>query len=386
MMRGYADPDATHERLGRHRAIAAAALGRTGLGVGQAGFGCYRVSVRVPAHAEAVAHALASGINLIDTSANYADGESEELIGQATARLVEAGTLRRDALVVVSKAGYLQGCNFDLSRTRKRRGQPFPELVEYDEGLEHCVHPEFLDDQLTRSLARLRLETLDVYLLHNPEYYLAWAAAHDHPPREAHAEYYRRIENAFRHLETEVARGRIRWYGISSNTFPAPASDARFTCLERVWNIAESIAPEHHFAVVQFPMNLLETGAATIANQPSGTTALEFARRKNLGVLINRPLNAFAGNRLVRLAGGAGLAARRAGEIKAALAAADPDWAGDAPLSRLALRALRSTSGIACTLVGMRRIAYVDDIVAELGHPLECRERGASWRELARLL
>ena len=39
------------------------------------------------------------------------------------------------------------------------------------EGCWHCLHPEFLQDQLTRSLDRLQLETLDVCLLHNPEYF-----------------------------------------------------------------------------------------------------------------------------------------------------------------------------------------------------------------------
>ena len=74
-----------------------------------------------------------------------------------------------------NKAGYLQGFNYALAQQRKKEGRPFPNLVKYAEGLDHCIHPDFLDDQLTRSLERLNLETLDVYLLHNPEYYLSWA-------------------------------------------------------------------------------------------------------------------------------------------------------------------------------------------------------------------
>jgi len=302
MIKGHATPEMTHAGLDRHRRIAVSKLGPTGLYVSQAGFGGYRIRAGVAEHAAALQHALVSGIDLIDTSANYGDGGSEELVGQVLAHMVDSGELRRDAVVVVSKAGYLQGRNYTLSQERRRQGRPFAELVPYADGLEHCIHPEFLEDQLTRALARLGLETIDVYLLHNPEYYLGWAAHEELDPSEARAEYDRRIANAFRHLETEVTRGRIRWYGISSNTFPAPASEPQFTCLERVWEMAESIGPNHHFAVIQLPMNLYEDGAVLLANQPGGLSALEFARQNNLGVLINRPLNAFTENRLLRLA------------------------------------------------------------------------------------
>jgi aryl-alcohol dehydrogenase-like predicted oxidoreductase len=383
----------THAGLDRHRRIAVSELGRTGLHVSQAGFGGYRISAGVAEHAAALQHALISGIDLIDTSANYADGGSEELVGQVLAHMVDSGELRRDAVVVVSKAGYLQGKNFTLSQERKRLGRPFAELVPYAEGLEHCIHPEFLEDQLTRAFERLRLEAIDVYLLHNPEYYLGWAFHNGLDPSEAQIEYDRRIANAFRHLETEVARGRIRWYGISSNTFPAPSSDPQFTCLERVWEMAESIGPEHHFGVVQLPMNLYEDGAVLLANQPCGMTALEFARQKNLGVLINRPLNAFTENRLLRLADVDAAESLPAEEIEkrietitAALAAADPDWGGNASLSQLAVRALRSTAGISCVLVGMRRTAYVNDILTELATPVAQKDRKASWQKLHQLL
>ena len=50
------------------------------------------------------------------------------------------------------------------------------------------------------------------------------------------------------------------------------------------------------------PFNLLEPGAVREENQPNGSSVLALAAEKNLGVLINRPLNAFAGGRLIRLA------------------------------------------------------------------------------------
>jgi aryl-alcohol dehydrogenase-like predicted oxidoreductase len=474
-------------------------LDRTGLLVSQAGFGGYRVDVSVDAHRQALTRALLQGINLIDTSANYADGGSEALVGKVFGDLVDSGNLERQHVVIVTKGGYLQGENYEISQERKRERRPFPDLVLYGEGLEHCIHPEFLEDQIGRSLERLELETVDAYLLHNPEYYLGRAAKTGISLGEARREYYRRIDLAFRHLESEVARGRIRFYGISSNTFPSPASDSQFTSLEAAWEIAASISAAHHFRVIQLPMNLLETGGITEHNQSGDRSVVESARDKRLAVLINRPLNAIAGRSMVRLADvdagpsvgpqeveqrirevvrseeelrqgvltelsltassrdqimeqaavgqtlwkhwrnfGAydrwqelqayyfsprvqalvrfleehadrsrsvfpwlerhrelvlaafqavtsvyrGEAAGRSGLIRSWIASLDPLWGGAKSLSQMAVRALRSTAGITCVLVGMRQERYVEDVLGELGERIEAGERDGSWQAL----
>lgn len=270
--------------------------------ISQAGFGSYRVNLGQKTHEQALRQALQNGINLIDTSSNYGDGGAERLIGRVLAEQIDAGILQRDQVVVVTKAGYLQGFNYTLARQRKQEGRPFPNLVTYAEGLDHCIHPDFLEDQISRSLDRLNLETIDVFLLHNPEYYLSWASRRPLPQPEAQQTYNHRIRLAFAFLEQAVADGRIQSYGISSNTFPEPARSYTFTSLARVWEMAQEISANHHFRWVQLPMNLLETGAATEANQPNGQTALQFAQAHELAVLANRPLNAIVQESLTRLA------------------------------------------------------------------------------------
>jgi hypothetical protein len=301
-LKGHATPAATQALTTRHNDLTYRALGETGWRVSTAGFGGYRIDAEEDIHRGALTQALRAGINLIDTSSNYADGGSERLIGEVVAALVDEGALRREEVVVVSKVGYLQGENFELSRQRKEEGNPFPDLVPYNENLEHCIHPEFIADQLTRSLERLGLETLDLYLLHNPEYYLNWAEREGKEKGKAQAEYYRRLTLAFRHLEDEVSQGRIRAYGVSSNTFPTPAEAYNFTSLSRLWELAQSGRKASHFHAIQLPMNLLEPGAAIEANQPEGKTVLDVARRRELGVLTNRPLNAIYQEALIRLA------------------------------------------------------------------------------------
>jgi aryl-alcohol dehydrogenase-like predicted oxidoreductase len=271
-------------------------LGKTQWSVSPVGFGGYRISDESPAHREALTEALLSGCNLLDTSTNYGNGASERLIGEVLSALIAEKKLDRGEIVVVSKAGYVQGDNLKLARERAARGIPFPEMVEYSNDCWHCISPEFLKDQITRSLSRLKLETLDVLLLHNPEYFLK---ASDSP--HSHELYYQRIEKAFAYLETEVKAGRIQYYGISSNTFPEAKSSPDYTSLEVVTELAEKLGSDHHFAVVQFPFNLYEPGAALEENN-QGKTVAEYARGKDLGTLVNRPLNAFFGESMIRLA------------------------------------------------------------------------------------
>jgi uncharacterized protein YyaL (SSP411 family)/aryl-alcohol dehydrogenase-like predicted oxidoreductase len=271
---------------------------------GRIAFGGYRVDDGSDLHRDALRKALGSGCNLVDTSTNYTDGASERLVGSVIAELVAADALRRDEVIVVSKIGYVQGGNMRLARDRDAAGQPFDEMVRYSDDCWHCMHPSFLDDQLGRSLERLGLDTLDVCLLHNPEYFLADA----HKRREARVAardaFYRRLEQAFRFLEQQVEAGRIGCYGVSSNTVAAEPGAFDATDLSRMLAAAEAAGgSEHHFRVLQLPLNLFES-RAVLGGQgaQAGSAVLRRATEAKLTVLANRPLNAIVDEGMVRLA------------------------------------------------------------------------------------
>jgi aryl-alcohol dehydrogenase-like predicted oxidoreductase len=124
---GAATPDGTRGHAERRGASGQAwgPLGRTGLTASRLGFGGYRVSNENPVHRAALEAALAGGVNLVDTSTNYADGGSEELVGGVVSDLVRAGRVAREAIIVVSKIGYVQGQNLALAREREATGRPF---------------------------------------------------------------------------------------------------------------------------------------------------------------------------------------------------------------------------------------------------------------------
>jgi len=281
-------------------------LGSTGLTASRVGFGGYRVDDETSEHREALEKALLNGSNLIDTSTNYTDGGSERLIGMVVNDLLNRQLLRREEVIVVSKIGYVQGSNLALAQEREPAGRPFPEMVKYAEECWHCIHPEFIEDQLARSLERLGLSTLDVCLLHNPEYFFSDAKKRDAGPLGGlRDEFYRRLREAFSFLESQVAAGIIHWYGVSSNTVTSSANNPEATSLTLMLQAARDAGgADHHFSVLQLPMNLFESGAVLERNNgpENRETVLETAAREGIAVLVNRPLNAMVGAGMLRLA------------------------------------------------------------------------------------
>lgn len=306
-LRGHATPQKTFSYLSSKLPdTAITTLGRTHLNVSRLGFGGYRIDDRIEDHETALRQALESGVNLIDTSANYGNGGSERLVGKV---LRESG-IDRESVVVVTKAGYIQGQNYDIALERENKGAPYGEVVKYDQGIWHCIHPEFLQDQISLSLERLGLKTLDVFLLHNPEYYFMHLNKIDsqHDIQKAQYTFYDRIRKAFAFLEGQVNQGLIKHYGVSSNNFTLPTGHPEATAIDVMHNVASEVARDmlgdaesHHFSVVQFPMNLYERGALTEKNNEE-LTPLEFCKDHNLGVLLNRPLNAVTQAGMKRLA------------------------------------------------------------------------------------
>ena len=168
---GHATPQGTGTYVARILASARTArpsshgytaLGSTGLTTSRIGFGGYRISLGVDDHRNALEKALQEGCNLIDTSTNYADGQSERLVGTVVKDLIVKRFISREEIIIVSKIGYVQGNNLARAEAREQAGKPFPEMVKYGEGLWHCLHPEFLEEQFILSLDRLGLATLDV--------------------------------------------------------------------------------------------------------------------------------------------------------------------------------------------------------------------------------
>ncbi len=250
-------------------------------------FGTYRTTFQNPIHYEALNYALDSGIKSIDTSSNYMYGEAEILIGESIKQR------KREDITIVSKGGYIQGPNMQ----RLNDGLEVEDLVKYDPQCYHSISPMFLEDQINNSLERLQSEYIDVYLLHNPEYYLMTelkSSATDEDIDKHHKIMQERIKKAFSFLEEMVKKGKIKAYGISSNSFAKQENDYHFLEYRHLIDYAKEIAgDDHHFKVMQLPINMYEK---------DGVSAAKWAHENSLEVHVNRPLNAFYMGGMLRLA------------------------------------------------------------------------------------
>jgi len=253
-------------------------------------FGTYRVNNENLMHVEALKEAIEMGVRVIDTATNYSDGGAERAIAKVMGFFEDD---IRDEIKIVSKFGYIQG-----TKLLQHKEKPFEDVVEYSESCYHSIAPSFLKHELTESLKRLQLNSLDCYLIHNPEYFI-YEALKNEMPRDAMLDkMFEKIYNAFVGLEEEVLDGRINSYGISSNSFAKNLKDPEFLPYEDLISLAQKAAKkvgnkEHSFTTLELPINLLEQ---------EGLKCAKWAKNHGLRVLANRPLNAQKDGLMYRLA------------------------------------------------------------------------------------
>lgn len=355
------------------------------------GFGSYRIGYgkvhNYPECENALYYALEQGLNIIDTSTNYGFGQSELLIGKILKKLIEENKLKRENVVITSKVGYMQGPNIEVAKVREKSGQPFPEISKFGEETWHCIHPEFIFDQVERSRSRLGLETLDVYLLHNPEYMLKRFELDKLDVKEAREIFYARLKESFLALEQLVQEKKIHCYGVSSNNLGAPEEEYAQVSIVKLTEIANSISPNHNFKIVQMPFNWLEVSPLFYEVAP-GHSTISYAQTNGVGVMLNRPLNSMFNDGLVRLT----RPQYAADEIKnfdEGMKQGYENWLQlsfdlekiahaqlellpgyqDAPLSQLVLSTLVWLQGVSCVLCGIRKVNYVKDAQQALERP-----------------
>lgn len=240
---------------------------------------------------EAIATALRSGINLLDTAINYRHQRSERAIGAVLAEMVGSGELCRDEVLVCTKAGFLA---FDGDMPADMRGYFLREYVQPGildpqqvAGGSHCMAPRYLADQIERSRRNLGLATIDVFYVHNPESQLSEVA------RPVFRE---RVQAAFTMLEDQARQGRIRYYGVATwNGLRLREEERDYISLAALLDIARAAGGEqHHFRFLQLPFNLGMTEAFARANQVldgEKMSVIKLAARAGLSVVGSATLH-----------------------------------------------------------------------------------------------
>ena len=277
-------------------------------------------------YANAVVRAVTSGVNVIDTAANYRFQRSERSIGRALKTLANEG-FEREELVICTKGGYLP---FDGAPPRNIRAyveETFvkPGIASFEDIVagSHCMTPSYLQNQLDQSLRNMDLETVDVYYIHNPESQL------DHVSER---EFYHRLRLAFERLEENRKQGKLQFYGIATwNGFRQPADSGKHHSLVKMIEIARELGGEAHgLRFIQLPVNLAMPEAVSVLNE----------------TIDGKPLS------VLEAAGWLGVTAVASGSMLQGRLAMN---------AQAAIQFVRSAPGITTALVGMSRVEHVDE-------------------------
>jgi aryl-alcohol dehydrogenase-like predicted oxidoreductase len=179
-------------------------LGRTGIEVSKFCLGSMTWGTQntlAQGHAQ-IDHALAAGINFIDTAEMYpvnpvsaeTTGRTEEIIGEWF-----ANTGKRDRVVLATK-------HSGEGLAHVRSGAP--------------ITPQTIPETIDGSLKRLKTDYIDLYQFHWPNrgsymFRKNWAY---NPTGQNRAETLQNIEDCLGALQIEVDRGRIRAFGMSNES------------------------------------------------------------------------------------------------------------------------------------------------------------------------
>ena len=231
--------------------------------------------------------ALGKGVNILDTAINYRCQRSERAIGEALRTVISSGEIARQEIVVCTKGGYIP-----LERTPPATREGYrgflhneyygPGIMGPDDVVSggHCLAPRYLDDQIERSRKNLGLGFIDVYYLHNPEQQLDVLSRPD---------FLGVMRSAFVALENQVRRGVIGNYGCATwNGFRVLPEARNHLSLQELVTVAREVGGEqHHFKVVQLPVNLAMTEAVRLPTQAVGAGRVPFLEAAHrLGISV----------------------------------------------------------------------------------------------------
>jgi hypothetical protein len=219
---------------------------------------------------------IKEGIKLIHFESHCFNSHAQESVGEVVNQLIYDEVLVRDSIYLCLKSGY-----FD---SKYSKGDDFESRV--DSNFIHNLNPEFLKQDITDSLIRLGLDSIDSYIIQDPDYFFN----RDNVKKEAKVVqkklFYDYLLELFVYLETEVKRGRLSSYGICFDNFVFRDDFVELFNVEEFFALLNNQISNHHFLVFECPFNLIDTHLKTQDNV--GSFLAQF-KTNNVFVITNRP-------------------------------------------------------------------------------------------------
>ncbi|MBM3934156.1 MAG: aldo/keto reductase [SAR202 cluster bacterium] len=305
-------------------------IGKTGLkvtplGIGGAPLGGLYNDVSQAQAFRTIRRALELGINFMDTAPLYGHGKSEGYFGDALAGVP------RNSYVLSTKVGRL------LRPSSRPNAGLFKNAPMFD------VYFDYSRDGILRSvedsLRRLRLDRIDIALIHDPDNH--WEQA---------------IKEAYPALADLRSRGVVKAIGVGMNQ----------------WQMLARFAKEGDFDC------FLLAGRYTLLDQSALAELMPLCRERNVSVIIGGPYNSGI------------LASNLSTTVRYNYEAAPPEVVAQArrikavcerhqvPMKAAALQFCLAHPAVAAVIPGPRSVAELEDNVNMANFPIP----GTLWREL----
>lgn len=300
---------------------------------------------------KAIEESIRSGINMIDSAICYAQEKAECSIRDGIRNLLELGEVSRDELVICTKGGVLPRPKENRADCvewfAKNYVEPSKFSIDKNDlvNTAYCIHPEYLQDQLDRSLVNLGVETIDIYYIHNPEIQLL---------RFVPDVFYDQLRKAFEVMEDAVASGKIGAYGLATwRGFRVSPTSKRYLDLQKIKSIAQEVAAKRNkkdkLQFIQLPINMIMLEALVLPNQKidgEAVSILEAASRLGIFPIASNSIDRRRLNKKIP---------------KRIISAFDSNLHTD---FQRKLQFTRSTPNLYSALVGMTKVEHVKQNLA----------------------
>ena len=232
---------------------------------------------------EVLEYALLNGIHVLDCAPSYRNRRSEIVLGRLTQKYPD-----RD-FFISTKGGFVP---FDFSQGEEKENAYVQELFDrrwvrpslFDQEYFQTFDPVFLEQALTTTLTTLSRDSIELYYLHNPEYFLA---------KVGRARFLEVMKEVLLWIKDKIKSGQIKAFGISSwNGFFEEEKNARLELLE-FYTLAQEVGIETYFNYLQVPYNFAQTRALFFKGQKLGNSQKSLfgvAKEFNISILGSAPL------------------------------------------------------------------------------------------------
>jgi aryl-alcohol dehydrogenase-like predicted oxidoreductase len=232
---------------------------------------------------EILEYALVLGINLVDCAPSYRNRRSEKVLGTFVRRHPNQD------LFISTKGSFVP---FDFSQLVEVENRFVQDLFEkgwirpelFDQEFFQTFDWHYLDHLFANTLQTISRDYVDVYYLHNPEYFLA---------KVGRQRFIEVMKEVFIWLKKCIEIGQIRAIGIASwHGFFNDSEETTLQLLDFV-QLSEDVGIRTYFKFVQVPFNFSQTKALFCKSQvtPSGKVPLvRLAQEQNLTLHSSAPL------------------------------------------------------------------------------------------------